>query len=308
MKLLAGLALATVSIAAWAAPVSSSARACIPAQAQQIISVDYRALRNSESGMALKNKVLPENLKQFEEQLKSMGLDTDKDVEQLTFVSFRTKSGVKTVGIAQGNFSTKTFAAKTKAQKIKPTKYRTNLIYPGNSGMVLSFLDPTSIVFGDPTSVKLALDSRDGEAESLGSNSTMASMMGDVESGPVWSVLDQPGTQTMLRSALGEASKLADFDTVKSRLLGSNYIVDFSRGVNFDLTVVTADTMTAATMSSLIKAGVMFKKANGSPAEKSALDGVTVNSSSSDLLIHFKADDRKFESLLQTDLFAAVSK
>jgi hypothetical protein len=293
---------------AMAAPVGSSARAVISAQAQQIISVDYRALRNSPSGMALKDRVLPENLKQFEDSLRGMGVDLDKDVEQLTFVSFRGKGGVRTIGIAQGSFALKTFTARTKQKKIKARKYRTNDIYPASSGMVLSFLDPTSIVFGDRPAVEAALDTRDGEAEALSGNSKMSSMMGDVESGPVWSVLDQAGTQTMMKSALGQASQLADYDTVKGRLLGSNYIVDFSRGVNFDLTVSTADNMTASTMSSLIKAGVMFKKSNGTPAEKSALEGMTVKSDASDLQLHFKADDRKFESLLQTDLFAAVSK
>jgi hypothetical protein len=309
MKLLTTFGLMFVFAAsAVAAPVGSSARAVIPAQAQQIISVDYRALRNSESGMALKNRVLPENLKQFEEGLKGMGIDPAKDVDQLTFVSFRGKGGVKTIGIAQGDFSLKTFLLRTKTKKIKPRKYRTNDIYPASSGMSLSFLDPTSIVFGDGSAVEAALDARDGETESLGGNSKMSSMMADVESGPVWSVLDDKGTQTMMKSALGQASQLADYENIKSRLLGSNYIVDFSRGVNFDLTVSTADNMTASTMASLIRAGVMYKKANGSPAEKMALDGMTVRSDSSDLLLHFKADDHKFESLLQTELFAAVSK
>jgi hypothetical protein len=297
-----------LATSAVAAPVGSSARAAIPAQAQQIISVDYRALRNSESGMALKNRVLPENLKQFEESMRGMGVDPEKDVDQLTFVSFRSKAGVKTVGIAQGTFALKTFAAKTKLKKIKAKKYRTNDVYPASTGMVMSFLDPTTIVFGEGYAVEAALDARDGEAESLGGNSKMSSMMADVESGPVWSVLDDKGTQTMMKSALGEASQLADYENVKARLLGSNYIVDFSRGVNFDLTVSTADNMTASTMASLIKAGVMFKKANGTAAEKMALDGMTVRSDSSDLQLHFKADDHKFESLLQTDLFAAVSK
>jgi hypothetical protein len=309
MKLLSTFSLILgLSFSAVAAPVGSSARTAIPAQAQQIISVDYRALRNSESGMALKNRVLPENLKQFEESLRGMGVDPEKDVEQLTFVAFRTKGGVKTIGIAQGTFAMKTFAAKTRMKKIKAKKYRTNDIYPASSGMSMSFLDPTSIVFGDGAAVQAALDTRDGESESLEGNSKMNSMMQDVESGPVWSVLDDKGTQTMMKSALGEASQLADYESIKSRLLGSNYIMDFSRGVNFDLTVSTADTMTASTMASLIRAGVMFKKANGTAAEKMALDGMTVKSDSSDLQLHFKADDRKFESLLQTDLFAAVSK
>src|SRR6185369_3138976 len=150
MKLLSTFSLILgLSFSAVAAPVGSSARTAIPAQAQQIISVDYRALRNSESGMALKNRVLPENLKQFEESLRGMGVDPEKDVEQLTFVAFRTKGGVKTIGIAQGTFAMKTFAAKTRMKKIKAKKYRTNDIYPASSGMSMSFLDPTSIVFGD---------------------------------------------------------------------------------------------------------------------------------------------------------------
>ncbi len=310
MKLFMTCALtAALMVPAFAAPIGSSARGAIPAQAQQIISVDYRSLRNSESGMALKNRVLPNVLKDFETSLKGMGIDPDKDVDQLTFVSFRAKNGaIRTVGIAQGVYQNKTFATRIKQQKIKPAKYRTNDTYPAGSGMIMTFLDPTSILFGDGSAVHAALDVRDGEADALNDNSRLSSMMVDVENGPVWSVLDQQGTQTMMKSALGEASQLADYDTIKSRLLGSNYIVDFSRGVNFDLTVVTADNMTAGTMSSLIKAGVLYKKTNGSAAEKSALDGITVNSDASDLMIHFKADDRKFESLLQTDLFAAVSK
>ena len=184
MKLLSTFSLILgLSFSAVAAPVGSSARTAIPAQAQQIISVDYRALRNSESGMALKNRVLPENLKQFEESLRGMGVDPEKDVEQLTFVAFRTKGGVKTIGIAQGTFAMKTFAAKTRMKKIKAKKYRTNDIYPASSGMSMSFLDPTSIVFGDGAAVQAALDTRDGESESLEGNSKMNSMMQDVESG-----------------------------------------------------------------------------------------------------------------------------
>jgi hypothetical protein len=81
-----------------------------------------------------------------------------------------------------------------------------------------------------------------------------------VESGAIWSVLDQQGTQNMMRSALGDAASLGDYDVVKKRLLGSRYSVDFSRGVNFDLDVVTADSMTAATLTSLMKAGMLYKK------------------------------------------------
>lgn len=293
----------------FAGALGTSARTAIPKEVQQIISVDYRALRASESGMALKAQVLPENLKQFEAGLRAMGVDPEKDVGQLTFAAFRTGRGIRTVGIAQGVFEDqKKFAVRMKKNKIKPERYRLTSIYPTGSGMVLAFLDPTTMLFGDGNAVRAALDARDGESESLGNNSQMNQMIADVESGPVWSVLDQAGTQTMMKSALGDAAKLADYEVVKKRLLGSRYTVDFSRGVNFDLNVATSDTMTAATMSSLIKAGMMYKRMNASAAEKSALESMSVDSNSGNLSIQFKADDRKFQSLLKTDLFAAVSK
>jgi hypothetical protein len=296
-------------VAAWATPLGGSARTVIPSDIQQIISVDYRALRNSETAQALKNQVLPENLKEFEGALKGVGIDPQKDVDQLTFASYRTpKQGVRVVGIAQGIFPTKAFLKKMRLQKVKPVKVREASLWPMSSGMQMTFLDDSTLLFGDRSAIQGALDARDGYSTGLDSNSQIADMMGSVDSGMVWSVLDQQGTQNMLRSALGDASKLADYDTIKKRLLGSRYTMDFSSGVNFDLSVVTSDSITATTLSSLVKAGVLYKKLNATPTEKIALESVTIDSDSSNLQLHFKTDDKKFQSLLHSELFAAVSR
>jgi hypothetical protein len=123
----------------------------------------------------------------------------------------------------------------------------------------------------------------------------------------VWSILDQQGTQNMMRSALGDASKLGDYEVVKKRLLASRYTMNFQNGVNFDLSVLTSDSMTAATLSTLVKAGMLYKKVNATPTEKVAIESVTVDSDSSNLQLHFKTDDQKFQALLHSELFAAVS-
>jgi hypothetical protein len=83
--------------------------------------------------------------------------------------------------------------------------------------------------------------------------------------------------------------------------------MNFSNGVNFDLDVITSDSMTAATMSSLVKAGMLYKKMNASPVEKVAIDSLTVDSDSSKVQLHFKSDDKQFQSLMHSELFAAVS-
>jgi hypothetical protein len=295
--------------AAWGAAIPSSARTAIPADVQQIITVDYRALKNSDTAMALKAQVLPPGLKEFEGDLKGVGINPDKDVDQLTFASYRSpKQGVKVVGAAQGSFSSKIVLKKMKLNKVKPLKYRDTDIYPMSNGMDMTFLDDNTLLFGDGNALKGALDARDGYTNALDSNSQVADLIGPVEDGAVWSVLDQQGTQNMLISALGDAGKLADFDMVKKRVLGSRYTMNFQNGVNFDLDVVTSDSVTAATLSSLVKAGVLYRKMTATPIEKAALENVSVNSDSSNLQMHFKADDKQFQSLLHSDLFAAVSR
>jgi hypothetical protein len=293
----------------WGMPLGSSARTAIPSDIQQIISVDYRTLKNSDTAMALKQQVLPPSLKQFEGSLKGLGINPDRDVEQLTFASYRSgKQGVLVVGIAQGQFSTANVLKKMRLNKIRPVKYREADTYPMPGGMQMTFLDESTLLFGDSNALKGALDARDGYSTTLDSNSQIVDMIGSADSGTVWSVLDQQGTQNMLRSALGDAARLADYETVKKRVLGSNYTMNFQNGVNFDLNVVTSDSVTAGTLSSLLKAGVLYKKMTASPIEKVALDGLTVNSDSSNLQMHFKSDDKQFQSLLRSDLFAAVSR
>lgn len=294
---------------AWAMPMGTQARGVIPSDIQQIISVDYRALKNSDTAMQLKNQVEPDNLKQFEEALKSAGMDPEKNVEQLTVASYRTaKQAVKMVGVAQGDFPMKAFLKRMALHKLKPAKIRNTDVWPMSGGMDMVFLDENTLLFGDRGAIQGALDARDGYSSTLDSNSTIADMMGAVDAGTVWSVLDQQGTQNMMRSALGDASKLGDYETVKKRLLGSRYQMNFNSGVNFDLDVLTADSVTATTLSTLVKAGVLYKKMTATPTEKIALDSVTVDSDSSNLQMHFKTDDKKFQSLMHSELFAAVSK
>ncbi len=308
-KGLSVLCVAVLASSAMAAPIGSSIRPAIPADVQQLICVDYRALKNSDTAQQLKAQVLPENLKQFEVALKGIGMDPDRDVDQLTFISYRhPKQGLEIVGAAQGVFATKTVLKKLRLKKVRPVKYHDAEIYPMSDGMEMSFLDDTTLLFGDGAALRGALDARDGYVPTLDSNPDIANLIGDVESGSVWSVLDQKGTQNMLFSALGDASRLADYETVKKRILGSRYIMNFSSGINFDLDVITSDSVTAATLSSLVKAGVLYRKMTASSVEKAALEDVSVNSDSSKLQMHFKADDKQFQSLIHTSLFAAVSR
>ncbi len=309
MKLLKFCAISLLLVSmAYAIPLNSSARSVVPADLLQLISVDYRALKDSPTAMQLKQQLMPDNIKQFEVALKSIGLDTDKDVDSLVFASFRTgKQGVKTAGVASGPFNMKAVLKKMKLQKYVPKKYGTADVYPMDGGFVMSFLDDSTLLFGDITSLHAALDTRDGKTLNLDTNGNMADMMTSVDSAAVWSILDQQGTQNALHSAMGEASKVADYDSIKKRLLGSRYSMNFNNGVTFDMTVLTSDSTTAATVSSLLKGYMLYKKMSATPAEKIAVENTTADSDGSNVNVRFKANDGQFQSLMHSDLFAAVT-
>lgn len=293
-----------------AAQLSGAARSAIPHEVQQLVAIDYRAMQNSDTAMQLRDRVMPPDLKQFDDALRKSGINDNHDVDSLAFALYRSnKSGdeLDTVGVAQGQFSVDDILAGFRKNKVKPTVIRANRVYPmGRTGMVLCFIDPSTMVFGSSTAVKQALDARDGFAPNLLTNGPMMDAMQSVDSEPLWSILDQKGTQTMMKQILGEAGSVADYDSVRKRLLESWYTMDFQHGVHFDLTISTGDNFAAATVSSLLNAAVLYRKMSGSDVEKAALAGTDISSNSGQLSVQFAASDSDFSNLLKSTLFQSM--
>ena len=295
---------------AWGAQLSQDALGTIPKDVQQLIVVDYRAMQNSQAAMDLKARVLPPELKQLEKALVTSGIDDNHDIEELAFASFHTNPNTddaKIVGVAQGQFSVPDILADFKKRKVKVQMLRTNKMYPmAGSGMLVCFVNPTTMVFGSSDAIKYALNARDGFAPSMLANQPLVQQVGLVDTEPIWSVLDGKGTQEMMRSVMGQASQLTDFESVRKRLISSRYTMNFDNGVKFTLAVVTPDTFTAATMSSMMNAGAMYEKVSGSDVEKQAIDNTDITSNAGTLSVNFNASDSQFATLLHSSLFQSV--
>jgi hypothetical protein len=307
---MASLLVAAGSVA-YAAQLTTDARGAIPHDVQQLVVIDYHAMQNSPAAMDLRNRVMPPELKQFDDALSHSGLNENHDVDELAFALFRPSPGsdaLQTVGIAEGQFDTQTILANFRRQKVRATMVRTNSIYPmARTGMMLCFVDPSTMIFGDRDAVTKALDARDGMAASLLTNSSMMNAMQSVDTNPLWSILDDKGTQTMMKQLMGDAAgSVADFDSVRKRLEASWYSMDFQHGVRFDLTIQTGDTFTAATISSLMSAAMMVRKMSATDAEKQALNDTDIGSSSGNLTVHFATSNTEFDSLLQSPLFKSM--
>ena len=298
------------AVSAPAAQLSTDARNAIPRDVQQLVTIDYHTMENSTAALDLRARVMPPELKRFEEALEKSGLNENHDVDQLAFALFRPKDSedqLDTVGIAQGQFSLQDILANFRKQKVKATLVRTNKLYPlAKTSMVVCFVDASTMIFGDPDAVGKALDARDGISPSLLNNTTMMEAMKAVDSEPLWSILDKKGTQTMMGQIMGQAGSVADFESVRKKLLASWYSMNFQHGVKFDLTISTGDSFASATLSSLLSAALTLRKMSGTDAEKQALTATSLASDSGRMSIHFSTTDAQFSSLLQSPLFQSV--
>ena len=298
-------------LSAHAAQLSTDARGAIPRDVRQLVVIDYRAMQNSDTAMQLRDRVMPPNLKEFDDALRKSGLNDNHDVDQLAFALFHPASGgtddMTTLGIAQGEFPIDDIMARFKKNRTKAAVIRGNKIYPmGRTGMMLCFVNDSTMIFGGMDAIHASLDARDGYAQSLLSNPTLMDAMQSIDSSALWSILDAQGTQNMMKQILGQAGSVADYDSVKKRLQVSWYGMNFDHGVAFDLTLVTGDNFTAATISTLLNAAVVYKKTTGDATEKTALADTDVSSSGGQLKIHFAASDDDFATLLKSSLFQSM--
>src|SRR5260370_21895979 len=105
-NLVYALILMLSGVPGFAASLATAARTVIPVEVQQIINVDYRRMKNSDTAMQMKAKLLPPNMKQFEDALKGIGVVPERDLEQITLATFRTKdNNLQVLGVAQAQFT-----------------------------------------------------------------------------------------------------------------------------------------------------------------------------------------------------------
>lgn len=292
-----------------AAPLSSVVRSAVPSAVQQITSIDYRALRNLRSAHSLKALLLPGKLAEVEMTVAKAGINPETDIDQVTLVSYHGAGDLlHTIVIAQGTFNQKDVLERLKLKKIKPEKYLLSYLYPIGGGTRLLFLDPSTVLWGEASAVKGAINVRDNGAQSLEFNGKVNDLISDVSEAPAWSVLDRVATQSMIRTAIGRGRAAGDFGPVASRLLASDYKLTFGDGATLEVNLKTPDTITAALLASLIKADLLYTKLSSSRTTKTIADNLDVDSSEEMIRMQFRADEQTLQSMVDSSVIAPMTR
>lgn len=292
-----------------ASPVGSTAQTLIPFSAQQITSVDCQVVGKSGAALAFKAQASPRRLRDFESALRSVGVNPDNDLDNLTFVSFHDdEQKLRVMAVASGTLSSAALLKKLMQQTLYVAHYRGSDLYALSTKMSVALIDDQTLLLGDDIALRTALDVRHGGVPALKANSRVGDAISLVQTASVWSVLARSGSQNMVLSALNDPSKQPDYESIKDSLQETSYTISFDNGLRFDLQMTTSDPETSARLAILLKSSALFKKVAAAPEEKTALASLKVSIDKTSLQMHFQADSKEFDSLLRAQFFAAALK
>jgi hypothetical protein len=170
--------------------------ASFPADTQQVAYANFAQLRSSPDYPQIRQHVLYQQLRAFQRFLRSVGVDLEKDVDEL-MLGWRGQSlsGAGSFGVAAGRFE---------PDKVRQFFTQTQLPIRSYSGFDLfafgsgtdpedtffAFLDPSLAAFGRLHDLKALLDVREGSANALDTNQTFQSYESELEAAaPQWGIL-----------------------------------------------------------------------------------------------------------------------
>jgi hypothetical protein len=147
----------------------------LPSESGEVGFIDLQALRASPHYDLLKKRFLPARFSHFERFIRSMGVNTETDLEWLAWALVPAGPENPTelfLGVAQGQFVPENVADYFAQQKLPTLDYHGQTLFPFGRGksdraLQFTFLDSSTAVFGTRRSLEIMLATRLGERTRL---------------------------------------------------------------------------------------------------------------------------------------------
>lgn len=291
--------------------------------------VDLKKARTMKWYPALEQQMLPEKFRQFEKFLASAGVDTNTQVDELTWglvpqsalskdpsVSGKADSAVPSseeiVGVALGNFNPDSTEAYFKTQKLPTAKSHGYTLFAFGSGvgpddLFFFFVDSNKAAFGHRQLLEQMISVRYGEEDSLLRNDKMFGLINEANgSGVVWAVLDQGYTKLAMSQLAPEVQQFPDAAKLVARMTAMVISATANSGLAGQFQAVCGSTEDANTLSQLMTAGLMYKKyqSKDNPDLGQLLDQASVAPSGDRVMIRVAVSDDQMADLIKKNTFA----
>ncbi|HWN75000.1 MAG TPA: hypothetical protein VNO13_04600 [Candidatus Udaeobacter sp.] len=322
--------------AAMARPVKASGLGAdtiglFPKSVGEFAYADLKKARTMKWYPALEQQMLPERFKQFEKFLAAAGIDTNTQVDELTWAlvpeSALSKDAAaagatatdtppdseEIVGIALGGYNPDSTEAYFKAQKLPTAKSHGYTLFAFGSGvgpndLFFFFVDSNKAAFGHRQLLEKLIAVRYGEEDSLLRNDKMYNLINEVNgTGVVWAVLDPAYTKLAMGQLAPEVQQFPEAAKLVARMQSMIISATATSGMDAKFQAVCGSTEDANTLSQLMAAGLLYKKyqsAKDNPELGALLDQTSVVPSGDRLVIRLSVSDDQMTTLIKKNTFA----
>jgi hypothetical protein len=291
---------------------------------------DLKKARTMKWYPALEQQMLPEKFKQFEKFLASAGIDTNTQVDELTWglvpagamskdpavegsAATTVPDSEEIIGLALGNYNPDSTEAYFKAQKLPTTKSHGYTLFAFGSGvgpddLFFFFVDSNKAAFGHRKLLEKMIGVRYGEEDSLLRNDVLYNLINEANgTGVIWAVLDPAYTKLAMSQLAPEVQQFPEAAKLVARMQAMLITATAGSGMDGKFQAVCGSTEDANTLSQLMTAGLMYKKyqtAKDNPDLGQLLDQTSVSPSGDRVIIRMSVSDDQMTTLIKKNTFA----
>jgi hypothetical protein len=268
------------------------ALASFPADTQQLAYVNLAQLRSMPEYPQIRRRLLDRQLRDFQEFLRSMGTDPDKDVDEVV-LGWRGEAsgGAGLFGRAEGRFDPERVRRFFVQQQLPLRQHAGLELYAYGAGedpsdIFFAFFNSSSAAFGRLRDLEEILDVRAGGQPALDSNAEFVDWEAELEgSSPQWGIATGKAAASQAAPWLAAGGKLAVdpgvmFNPVRAVL----YRVDWGSTVNAHIVILCQDSDTAGSLSALLNVWRDSRQRGGTdatPGVNALLQGLAIQASGS---------------------------
>ena len=311
LAIVAALAAAALALpqSARAGTLSTAVIGMYPKDVGEFAYADLKSARKYAWFPQLREQMLPSRFRDFEKFLASAGVDTNTQMEELSWASIQTGSGEDVVGVALGEFNPSAAELRFKQQKIAAVDLRGYHLYPfagekGSVELLLAFIDSNTAAFGTRAGIEKLIDVRTGTTQGLLTDDKLFPLINEANGkGLVWAVLDKNYTHLAMQQLVPQASQFPQAATIMDRLQAMIINVDADTGIDAHFQAVCGSTDDANLLAAALQAGLMYRRyqeAQAGSALAGTLEQIRVSPSGNRLKVDAPVSQDQLLTLIRT--------
>ena len=286
-----------------------------PKEISEFAYADMKKARALPWFSQLQQQMLPANFRQFEQFLRSAGINPDTQIDELAWgmTSPSSPHPSEIAGVALGSFSPDSTEARFSSQKLPNIEVHGYKLWAFGSGagptdIFFFFIDSNTAAFGQRDILESLINVRFGGAESLLYNSDLYPLINAANgNGLIWAVLDKTNTQLALHQLLPQASQFPQASAILNRIRNMEIHVQAGDGADAKFEAICDSPDDANQLAAMLQGGIVLRRyqiQQSDPDLAQALSNVTVTPSGNSLNVDIPVTNDQIAAMIKNRTFA----